>query len=1021
MSQLQQGNTSGSVPSFMGYDAAQESADYAEPNITGSLSVPNTNGMGNASTLTAKLDEGLRMATPPSSGLPGVMSTLNWSNAVDEAREILLRHLPDLAARRSIGIQDIANASGLSPQQIRRYERYGLISPEYEQTGARRNRRYSHYEALLILIAAHLVRAYKMRPAQAAAIVRTQRAADPGFGRDSSELTSELVQVISGGGGDEGAVARGLEIPDKSLADAALERLRNVIGAQLAVVAVSALLGERDLPPEWVICVRRRSDMSRDSGAIIVDQPAPPDGDAQVRLYVDLLPNAPEPGDAESKDQVFYALAAPHNQIAPFRLPSTFLAEPRRWYRIAMPSNEGHPLEVILGVPNARVASHIDQHLERRLDGGQLLVESDTVDVAKLLLWTVVDTIPSVAFWLYGELFKGTVKLAEAVARDGLDRIVLWLYAHVLKRMVPDVDQCDFLAPESTDRQPSRRDALLTHITSTDLAELLVAPRAQMPSGQLLSGYTFRTGQPCFVESITRARTDLVAFYGHEKAKSAAAIPVILDDQPLASVYLCSREKELHFTTSMKRALCVAANQAAEILWRDRRIADHTSRSIIDLVRPHAVNDFHVLQDVFREWVGDIVKSEDSAGSDFKQLHEGEVDGEGDHRLVCVVVGASPNSKARLHPDVRTWLQQQAREAADKLAELLDYNAYAHEGYRAITPGINITSTNDDSDMQVRSSLPFARIFGIRGPSEKARNAGVDGYDAYVVLVPGDCSWEDVDWLKRQVRLWGYDGTVPATTQAGGEIGSVVAWVLDTKRSYVQHALARIPGVDGIQEQADRVTHDVQACVRLLPYLHRFHREAFVEGNLNRAIATLREARALDKDDIYVVRHLLDLYLRADKLDDATALARECAHLDAVMPAKWFASMGQLCLMLGQAEEGLAYAERAIQLDPSHPWPYRVAGEAHLAMEHFDKAAGSFQQAAAREQSRGEHDSRERDDRMLGSLLLAAQALMQGGEFKQALEVFDDIMANHPQLAKERILVHQGVVTAQRHLHSAPR
>src|SRR5215467_10683410 len=90
------------------------------------------------------------------------------------AAEALRKTVAVLPPDGNLGIQDIAKAARVSPQQIRRLESYGLAKPAYVISGAKRNRRYSLFEAIVLVAAANLMHKYDARPAQAAKLLLGQ-------------------------------------------------------------------------------------------------------------------------------------------------------------------------------------------------------------------------------------------------------------------------------------------------------------------------------------------------------------------------------------------------------------------------------------------------------------------------------------------------------------------------------------------------------------------------------------------------------------------------------------------------------------------------------------------------------------------------------------------------------------------------------------------------------------------------------------------------------------------------------
>jgi tetratricopeptide (TPR) repeat protein len=241
--------------------------------------------------------------------------------------------------------------------------------------------------------------------------------------------------------------------------------------------------------------------------------------------------------------------------------------------------------------------------------------------------------------------------------------------------------------------------------------------------------------------------------------------------------------------------------------------------------------------------------------------------------------------------------------------------------------------------------------------------------------------------------------------------------VLDTKGSVVQRTLRaardRLGGRElDTQPVVRQMLRDIRTCVRTLSHQHQFHEEAFRQGNLNRAIVTLKQALLLSGQDVYVLRHLLDLYVRTGRLDEALALAETHKDREDLMPAKWFWSLGQVYLMRDDPEEAIDQFWQAIRRDPSHPQAYRLMAEAHVARGDLREAEDWLRHAIAREESRSLRGV-EQIGRIIDTYLLLGDVLVKQDQLDAAIATYEELLVTHPEEAKDNILVSQRLASTR--------
>jgi MalT-like TPR region len=955
---------------------------------------------------------------PLSAATPLGLERIDWMALGSQARETLDREIPPTPARERLGIQDVARASGLSVQQIRLLEHHGLVTPALETSGEKRNRRYTREQAILIIVAALVMHILHIRPGKAAMLVLAQRAypihtprsaLELGTGHESTAdpyAADTLPEPTYGARYDHNGAS---DAPETGMLSAATARLRSVVAPRLAVVAVSSLLGERDLPAQWVIHVREGVQGSFAlAGASVAAPPGAEGTDSMMELPIAHGEKLDPTRYPVPDGSAFYAFVAPGGEIFRFLPSSREVSEEllahREWHAVVLPAARGRPsIEVLIGAPR-RAHPSAEALPARRLMGDRLAVRTDTVLVAAALLWLVIRAIPEVTFFSWQRVHDGVINL-EGLAQRGVTTAVLWLYAQVLLHICPDLDQCDILEPHA---DPGGERPVLQLIASSNLDELRVSARAMIHGDQLLSGFAYSLAQPCYVADVNAAQGVLISYRSEERARAAAAIPVTYGRRARACVYLFSRHASINFTPVLRRTLEVAVNEMAEVLLLHELALQLASASTLHIVRPRAVGDAGALQQVVEDWVNKLAIGtpppaaqavDDSSGWLSMRRDDG--------RFVAVVIGAEHDSRFREQPEVARWLDSVAHQTADSFAQTLDAGGISDERSRTA-----LAVSELRSDGHSEAFAPFTRVF--RWPvasSDPIENPRV----AYVVLAGLDLTREHVQRIKRLIHARGLDGRIAAHTGSGLAIGRLLAWVLDAKATVIERTLYPLGsgggGAPDITRAVQRIMQDIDTCSRILAQQHQFHHEAFREGNLDRAIVTLKQALTKSSGDVYVLRHLLDLYVRAGRLDNALALAEEHRDREDVMPAKWFCSMGQAHLMLGDADAALREFKEAIQRDPSHPLPYRLMAEAHAVQGQFDAAAQALREALAHEEVRSMHD----EERTISTYLLLGDVLERQGKLDAALATYEELLVTHPQAAKDNILVSQRILSARWH------
>lgn len=884
------------------------------------------------------------------------------------------------------------------------------------------------------------------------------------------------------------------DAPGAGVLAAAAARLGEVIGARLVLIAVSALLGGRALPAQSILCVRRARG-SRPAGDHEPAQTAPGHVAAvtahpRPALPMRIVPAAPPHADPRLLDHaapVYCAFVAAGGEV--FHLPrtSTLLHQPRDWFAL-LPPVSGHPdpaaadrppIEVLVGIPRGDGSPRGDKAAwpAGRLAPERYLLPAETADVSATLLWAVLLAIPDVIERALAQAKSGEVRVDRLAIEGGLIRVVLWLYAQVLARICPGIEQCDILAPHA---DPGGGAPVLYLAASSDPHEQGQTPRAIIHSGQLLSGFAFRFGQPAYVGDVNASHGILVSYRTLERARAAAAIPALFDRRPRACVYLFSRTGPVDFAPAVRRALEVAANEVAEVLrWKTLAI-DLNHDGVLSVTRPYAPEHATALRSVIARWLRDIARASHSAGqmpalpaalassalassalapttgvgAGISGAHiPGALD---DRCLVMVVVGAEPGIRFRGQGEILDWLDEAARTAAERLAQTLDEGAI--DGARPLAGDDPLGKPFADADEEANEDAApsaAARVFSWQAARRETEGSPVT---AYVVLAGLNLPRPHVERLKELLRERGLSGGVDVRTEGGEPVGKLNAWVLHTKRSVAERMiLARaasvagtpdapgVSGVSGVSGAARRVeqtlAEEITNCAHILPYIHEFHTEAFYRGNLERAIVILKRALPLAPDDMFVLRHLLDLYVRAGRLDEALALANTVSARDDSLPVKWHTTLARAYQIRGDFAAAIRALRRAMLADPANPLAYRLAGQTflaaagvytardhlaggqpakiqpaddHRATHALEWSARCLLRAIARDRARAASDAPRAEGLIVDTTLLLGDVLARQGRPDALLPLYEDLMAEFPHAAKDHVLFHDRLLAARR-------
>jgi tetratricopeptide (TPR) repeat protein/DNA-binding transcriptional MerR regulator len=926
------------------------------------------------------------------------------------AAESIAQVLPELPSDGNLGILDVAKAARLSPQQIRRLESYGLAKPAYVTSGAKRNRRYTAHQALVLVVAATLMHTFGLRPSQAATLLLPQGSetgaigkSDVSFVEEAQEYTTALEHTALG-------VSQFRLSQEGSLVGAAADTIRRVVGARLALISVLTLLGTRELPPRCIICLRSATPDTTPSGSLQRRSDGVSESSRDMSIAVD---QGISPGSTHlmtQQDDAFYAFITPQGQVFQIGPQSKLITEDRSWYHLNLAGQSTDEIfDVFLSVPQRERTLLAANDPEVKLRAGEVSTEQHTIEIAVNLCWTVVKAIPRITSWAYEEVAASRIHLEQIAVNDGLMPIVLWLYAHVLKEICPAMDQCDILAPvyDSRGKAP-----LLEPIASTNIDDMLRVPRTTVSSDHLLSGFALTHRQACYLGDITAETGQLNSFQAHERARAAAAIPVLLDERPmagraimldsraLACVYLNSRYHPILFTPALKRTLEVAANETAEILLQQECSTRVTVRSTIEVTRPARPLSSLILQDYIHQWVTRLAQAAPTYERALMKQQASSMDSwipnKDGGRLVIVVIRGTVDREYQGQHEVAKWISEEASyQAADSFAQVLDGQWLSYESQDAIGWQHYDLTTSEAARL-----VPYTPVFSWEVPQNEL---GKPPIIAYLALAGLNCTSEYISRLKKLIQDRGLNGEMPARTERNEPVGRILGWVLDAKPSTIERAFLTDTSSKQVEQQVETVLAMINSCARLLPYLHQYHQEAFGEGNLRKAIATLKNARLQDETDTYVPRHLLDLYLRSHRLKEAHHLVKSYAMLEHTMPAKWFCLVGQMNYMLGDFDSALGSLNKAVELDPSRPWIYRLFAETFMAKGKFDEAVHYFGKAKEYELMRKVPDVA----RILNTAMLIADAQIRLGHLEAAIATYEDLMLEYPGETKDNILVQQ--------------
>jgi DNA-binding transcriptional MerR regulator len=925
------------------------------------------------------------------------------------AAESIAKVLPEFRSDGNLGIQDVAKAARLSPQQIRRLESYGLAKPAYVTSGAKSNRRYTAHQALVLVVAAILMHTFDLRPAQAAALLLPEDSEISATGQLEVSPVEEAQEYPAVLEHNALGISKFRLSQEGSLVGAAADTIRRMVGARLALISVLTLLGARELPPRCIICLRSAATDATPSDSLQWRNEGIGESSQNMSIAIDQGMSPSGTQLMTLQDDSFYAFITPQGQVFQIGPYSKLITEDRSWYHLNLTGQSTAEIfDIFLSVPQREHALLAGNDPEIKLRAGELSADQHTIEIAANLCWTVVKAIPRITSWAYEEVAASRIHLEQIAVNDGLMPIVLWLYAHVLKEICPAMDQCDILAPvyDSRGKAP-----LLEPIASTNIDDMLRMPRTTVSSDHLLSGFALTHRQACYIGDVTSETGQLISFQTHEHAQAAAAIPVLLDDRPmagraimldsraLACVYLNSRHSSVMFTPALKRTLEVVANEAAEILLQQEGSTRVTVRSTIEVTRPaHPLNSL-MLHEYIHQWVSRLaraVPTEEKALVEQEPSKDSWIPNKDSGRLVIVVIRGTVDREYQGQHEVAKWVSEEASyQAADSFAQVLDGEWLSYESHDAIS-----WRHHDPNTSEVAPLVPYTPVFSWEVPqSEK----GKPPIMAYLALAGLNCNSEHIGRLKKLIQDRGLNGEMPARTERNEPVGRILGWVLDAKPSTIERALLTDTSSKQVEKQVETVLTMINSCARLLPYLHQYHQQAFGEGNMRKAIATLKSARSQDESDTYVPRHLLDLYLRSHRLKEAQDLVKAYNGLEHTMPAKWFCLVGQMNYMLGKFDSALISLEKAEQLDPSRPWIYRLFAETYMAMSEFDKAVHYFVNAKEYEQMRKVPDKA----RVINTTMLIADAQIRLGHPEDAIATYEDLMLEFPRETKDNILVQQ--------------
>jgi tetratricopeptide (TPR) repeat protein len=565
------------------------------------------------------------------------LSQSEWEALAYDADKQLRERLANWPARDRFGISEISAAVGLTTQQIRLFERPMLVTPEFETSGGRQNRRYTKNEVLLIKIAALLMHHRHLKPAQAASLVLSWISG----GRYSPRVEK-----------DESA-SRIVDMQEAGLLNTAFTPLKSFIAARLVLIAASSLLGEQSLPANWCVC------------ACPINTPVP----EEQELHVEQFQGAELDGLFNLAERGVFAFVSPGGGIS--RIPVEFIRETRdsySWHSIKLRDQRHNHIQVVFGVPSQESDSVAERDPRERLESGTIQSDDYTREVAASLFWVASKLISKVLDDVSLEIQERKIGLNELIARDGSAWIPLWLYARVLVEICPGIERCDILAPEPGGDDDD--DLMLSLIASNDLTQLRTPIRASIRSMQLLSGFSYSLGQASFVEDVHAAQVPLISYVTQERTTSAAAIPVRYEQRSHACVYLCSSQR-IAFDAVMQRVLQIAVNEVIEIFALYEMANNITRQSIQHVLRPYVPEEKEALRAMIDRWVKESM-ADDQPGV------------ETDRRLVLIVVRGFPDESLRRDRTIIQWLDDAAFQAAHQLALALDMGVLSKKSNKSL-------------------------------------------------------------------------------------------------------------------------------------------------------------------------------------------------------------------------------------------------------------------------------------------------------------------------------------------------
>jgi tetratricopeptide (TPR) repeat protein len=186
--------------------------------------------------------------------------------------------------------------------------------------------------------------------------------------------------------------------------------------------------------------------------------------------------------------------------------------------------------------------------------------------------------------------------------------------------------------------------------------------------------------------------------------------------------------------------------------------------------------------------------------------------------------------------------------------------------------------------------------------------------------------------------------------------------------------------------------------MKLLPDLFQIAREYEEAGNAATAVLILERARTYHPNDAGVLTHLAGAYRAAGQPQKARELLLDVIKKDDHnLPA--LTTLAFCCAESGFNEEALAYADRAVTLDPGNTQTHRARANALLAMERDQEALAALE-TALRCDPRNAGIEIEIGDIYLSNLNHPAEALLR---YQHAVQTDPTLVAGHVRIAQMQI------------------